>query len=89
MQGTHDKCTTHKAYMLTYLDYILPICGVVAIIILIALIYANRTILLTDYGLERQEGEMKRLQAENEELKAIIADKNKAILNLLNKDKTS
>jgi hypothetical protein len=75
--------------MLTYLDYILPICGVVAIIILIALIYANRTILLTDYGLERQEGEMKRLQAENEELKAIIADKNKAILNLLNKDKTS
>jgi hypothetical protein len=75
--------------MLTYLDYILPICGVVAIIILIALIYVNRTILLTDYGLERQEGEIKRLHAENEALKAIIADKNKTILNLLNKDKTT
>jgi hypothetical protein len=75
--------------MLTYLDYILPICGVVAILILIALIYVNRTILLTDYGLERQEGETKRLQAENEALKSIIADKNKTILNLLNKDKTT
>jgi len=86
LQGTHDKGTQLKLCMLIILDYVLPLCGVVAIIVLFVLIYANRTVLFTDYGLEREQAEIKRLNAEIKALETIIADKNKTILNLLNKD---